>query len=331
MHRRYPTSRALVRALALGLTIASAARSDDRALSTADRVRAQQLFDSALADVEGGLMVAACAKFAASQEIDPKTSTLLNLGSCYESTGRVASAWGAFREAEGLARRVRRPDLEATARARAEALAPRLLSLTIVVPQASRAPGLVISRDGAKLTTEEWGIGIPVDEGEHEVIAEAPGRKPWRERVVVRGASRSLAVPSLAVAPRPIAEQPATSTSWWTPTRTAGAASSVTGLTSLVGGLVAAAIAKSNYDDARAQCRAIDDCPGSAVRDGEHARSLATAATVVIVSGAALLTIGSALLVFAPQARPRRDGQVASSARAWLGIGCGSLGLVGRW
>src|SRR6476469_942554 len=91
------------------------------------RARAQQLFDSALVDAESGNFAAACPKFLASQEADPKTSTLLNLANCYEKNGQTASAWGAFREAETLARKAARADWETAARTRAEALEPKLV------------------------------------------------------------------------------------------------------------------------------------------------------------------------------------------------------------
>src|SRR5438045_9624231 len=65
-----------------------------------NRARAQLLFDEALVAAEKGDFATACPKFLASQEADPKTSTLLNLASCYEKNGQTASAGGAVRQAE---------------------------------------------------------------------------------------------------------------------------------------------------------------------------------------------------------------------------------------
>lgn len=317
------------------VAFANTARADDRVPTADDLARAQQLFDSAIAEAAAGSYVSACPKFAASHEIDPKTSTLMNLGTCYESLGRLASAWGAFREAEGLARKAGRTDLEAKARASADALVPKLVRLTIVVPEASRTPGLVVSRDGSKLASAEWSVAVPVDVGEHEIVAEAPGRTPWRERVEVH-ASRSVQVPALKIAPvaavapsgdSPSSDaRPASSTSWWTPMRTTGAVVAGAGTTSVLTGLVLALVAKSNYDDARDGCAAVDDCPRDAVRSGESARSLATVGTVVIVSGAAVAAVGAALIVLAP---PRREASARPSAT--LAVGPGGLGVIGRW
>ena len=37
--------------------------------------------------------------------LDPGAGTLLNLGDCYEKSGRTASGWAAFREAVAVAHR----------------------------------------------------------------------------------------------------------------------------------------------------------------------------------------------------------------------------------
>lgn len=322
------------------VSVATEARADDAPINAADRARAQQLFESALADAEAGRYDVACPKFAASQQTDPKTSTLLNLGRCWESLGRTASAWAAFREAEALARKVGRPDLEVTARSLAEGLVPKLVRLTIVVPEPARVADLVVSRDGRKLTSAEWGVGIPVDAGEHEVVAEAPGRARWSTRVAVQSESRSVEIPALEVAssPAPVLppstpEAPAPSErapTWWTPMRTTGVALAGAGAASLLVGLGISLVAKSSYDDARAECRAADDCPSSAVRDGESARSLANGATVVMLSGALVGAVGGALILFAPRAS--RAGEGASHARTLrVGVGPGTLGVSGSW
>ena len=337
--RRLHTTKALV---ALAITsVAATAWADGSPPSADDRARAQQLFESALADAEAGRYAAACPKFAASQQSDPKTSTLLNLGRCYESLGRTASAWAAFREAEGHARKVGRPDLEATARSLAEAIASRLVRLTIVVPAQARAPDLAVSRDGRRLTDAEWGVGIPVDEGEHEIAAQAPGRESWSTRLVVRGESRSVEVPSLAVSSSPApasvptgaSSSPSTSgPSWWTPMRTTGVALAGAGTATLLVGLGLGGLAKSDYDDARGQCRAIDDCPSNAVRDGDSARSLANAATVVMVLGGVIAAAGAALVVFAPASSSSPESAAhPSQLRPRVSVGPGSLGVSGEW
>ncbi len=332
--RRRARAAALVVVMVAG---AEVARADEPATPRVDnRARAQQLFDSALVDAEAGKFAAACPKFQASQDADPKPSTLLNLASCYEKNGQTASAWGAFREAEGLARKAGRSDWETTARTRAEALEPKLLRLTVNVPEASRVPGLAVTRDGARVGVGEWSVGIPVDAGEHVIAASAAGRAPWETRTTVKE-SVTVAVPVLealpepAPVPPPIAsrgeDRPLTPASWWTPLRTTGVVVAGVGVASLIGGTIVGVVAKGKYDDAKARCaNGTRSCPSDAITDSESAYGTASGATVIFVVGAVAAAAGVALIVFAP---PGAAG--SSNASASLQVGAGSARLVGRW
>jgi hypothetical protein len=308
------------------------ALADEPSTKVDNRARAQQLFDSALADAEAGNLAAACPKFQASQDADPKTSTLLNLASCYEKNGQTASAWGAFREAEGLARKAARSDWETTARARAEALEPKLVRLTITVPEPSRVRGLGITRDGARLATGEWGVAIPVDPGEHVVAASAEGRVAWETRTSIRETSGSVVVPVLEALPstepaQHVEERPTTPTGWWTPLRTAGVVAAGVGVAALATGGVLALVAKGKYDDAKARCTdGTRGCPAGAVSDSDSAYGLASGATAIVVLGSVSALGGAALLVFAPP--PESTTRRASAS---LVVGPGSFGVRGRW
>lgn len=333
--------------VSLGSTPAHAGEGDPASTTAPrmdNRARAQQLFDSALADAEAGNLASACPKFLASQEADPKTSTLLNLASCYEKNGQTASAWGAFREAEGLARKVARADWESAARSHAEALEPKLLRLTIQVPEASRVPGLVVVRDGAKLGAGEWGVAIPVDPGEHVVSASAMGRAPWETRSSVREASGTVAIPVLEVLPPEMMPPPAPvggldttarAQSWWTPLRTAGVVIGGAGVIGLVTGGVLGLVAKSNYDKAHVLCTdGARGCPASAVSDSDSAYGMATGATVVFVVGAAAALGGAALVLFSPPADAKTGSAPPAKTRgasAALHFGPGAIELDGRW
>lgn len=330
--------RRLARALLSGAMLVSASARADDAPKVDNRARAQQLFDSALADAAAGNFAAACPKFLASQEADPKTSTLLNLAACYEKNGQTASAWGAFREAEGLARKLGRADFERTARAGADALEPKLVRLTIEVPEASRVAGLEISRDGAKLSPGEWGVGIPVDPGVHDVIARAEGRAPWSSRAAVQERSERVTVPVLAelpraaepppslVEPRLAPLPPSPPPSWWTPLRTTGVVALGAGGAGLVAGAVVGLVANGRYDQARASCTdAPRGCPATAVRDASGAYDLAAGATVAFVAGAAVAAGGLALVLLAPDPAGR-ERPVARGATGSIVLGPTGLG-----
>lgn len=338
-------TRTLARCAAMVMALSAAtvsAHADEPAAPRADnRARAQQLFDSALADAEAGNLASACPKFQASQDADPKPSTLLNLASCYEKNGQTASAWGAFREAEGLARKAGRSDWETTAHAHAEALEPKLVRLTVQVPEPSRVAGLTVTRDGARLAAGEWGVAIPIDPGEHLIAASATGRAPWEARTALKE-SGTVAVPVLDLLPKvepiappvtPVDDRPVAPTSWWTPLRTTGVVVAGAGAVGLVAGGIVALVAKGKYDDAKARCAdGTRGCPSDAVSDSDSAYGLATGATVLSTIGVAFALGGAALIVFArPDAGQPARPAAAAAVRVGVRVGPGSVGVAGQW
>ena len=279
-----------------------------------ERARAQQLFDSALADIEKGNFAAACPKFLASQNADPKTSTLLNLGSCYEANGQTASAWGAFREGAVFARKLGREDWATTATDRAKALEGKLVRLTVTAPKTS-PEGLEIRRDGAALSVGELGVAIPVDPGEHVLVARAAGYREWHEKVVVKDGSKAVMVPELmkeeVVAPGPVFAAdvaPAPKPFWNTP-RIAGVAMAGAGVIVLGVGSVLGITANSKYNDAKAGCtNGTTGCSTSAVADSNSAYDRAALATGLFVGGAVLAAAGAAVFFFFPSSSTTKTG-----------------------
>ncbi|MBS2014015.1 MAG: hypothetical protein JST00_14085 [Deltaproteobacteria bacterium] len=307
------------------LQLAHAQPSDASTPKLDNRARAQQLFDSALADAEAGNLASACPKFLASQEADPKTSTLLNLGACYEKNGQTASAWGAFREAETLARKIGRADWATNARSHAEALEPRLVRLTIMVPEGNAVPGLVILRDGARLSNGEWGVPIPVDPGEHAIRATAEGYTPWETKQSVREVSASVTVPQLVEKPRdpvvmPLDGRPIVRQGWWTPLRTGGVVALGVGGAAMVLGVVLGVVANGNYNDARDKCQNNDPraCTTGDVSASNSAYSLAGVGTGVFIGGAIAAAAGAGIVIFAPGPR---EGAAASKPTVRVGLG----------
>jgi hypothetical protein len=167
-----------------------------------DAAAAQALFDEARALMARGRYAAACPKLAESQRLDPGGGTLLNLALCHEKQGLTASAWSEFKEALGVARRDRRADRIRLAEKHIGLLEPRLARLTVVVPEAARLRGLRIARDGVRLRSALWGTALPVDPGDHVVVASAPGHDDKKLTVTVRaaGARHEVVIPALAPA-----------------------------------------------------------------------------------------------------------------------------------
>ena len=296
------------------------------AASTEDRAAAQALFDEGKRLLAAGQTVKACPKFEESLRLDDAIGTRFQLATCYELTGRTASAWNLYIEVAAAARSLKQPEREAFAREKAAALEPHLARLTILVPDAARAPGLKLTRNGTEVGGGQWGVALPVDPGKHTLVATAPGKKPVSLTIDVHGdaASETFTVPALADAP--VTPKPDSSDSkphgfttlQWVGIGTAGA-----GVVGLATGGVYAVLAKNKSSEA--------NCPDGACPDAgslelnQQARSLGDRATIAMIAGGALLAVG-ATLFFIPVGRSKGVALAPSAAP-----GMASLQLQGRF
>ncbi|HEY6459440.1 MAG TPA: hypothetical protein VIY73_04790, partial [Polyangiaceae bacterium] len=149
---------------------APAAPAGPQPAATDTRALAETLFFTARGLMEAGRYAEACGKLNESYRLDPAAGTLLNLAVCNEKIGKIASAWGEFRDAQAEARRMNRPDREQLASDRIKAIEPELPFLTVTVPPAVRAlRGVEISRNGIPLQSAAWDTDLPVDPGEVEL------------------------------------------------------------------------------------------------------------------------------------------------------------------
>lgn len=137
---------------------------------------ADALFEDARMDMERGAFSTACPKFKQSYEIDPGVGTLLNLAVCYESLGKLASAWSTYKAAAADARKSQQPDREELARKEVARLNPLLAKIRFLVSEEQRRiEGLRLTKDGEEIPEGVWDVPLPVDEGEFRLIASAPG------------------------------------------------------------------------------------------------------------------------------------------------------------
>jgi hypothetical protein len=148
----------------------------------------------------------ACPLFEASYRADPQIGVLLYLADCHERVGRLATAWGEFHDAAELAR-ARGDAREGVARNRADALAPKLSKIRIVLPP-STPPGFSVKRDGVDVTLLVNGE-LAVDPGDHELTAAAPGHIEWSKRIAVAGTvTQTIEIPPLDKLPERAAPPP---------------------------------------------------------------------------------------------------------------------------
>jgi hypothetical protein len=164
-----------------------------------DRAAAQQLFDEGKQLVAQGKLAEACPRFEASARLSQTPGVRLNLVDCWTTLGRTASAWVMAAEAQRLAQQTGDDAAAAAAGERRAALQKRLTYLTVTVAGGTGVAGLEILRDGEKVVPAEWGLAVPVDPGRHEIVAHAPGRKPWSttQTLTEPGATVTVTIPEL--------------------------------------------------------------------------------------------------------------------------------------
>jgi hypothetical protein len=333
------------------------ARADDAA--PADNVsKARELFSEARKLVQDGNYAQACGKFEESLKLNVGIGTQFNLADCWEHVGRTASARSLFLGAAASAHALGQAEREQVAKARADALEPRLLRLVIDV-RATDAE-LVIRRNQVPIERESWSTATAVDPGAYLIEASAPGKKSWSARVTVPATATetvSVTVPPLEDAaaacepksanseapietkplplqppdaPTPLADEPPSRSA----RRTAYALSLAgLGIASLGVGTVLAIEYQSKNDDAKTICPSSVGCSASDIDDHSglvsDAKTFRTWSFVGFgVGGAAL--VGAAVLYFAPSSSGERASgfTAASFTAAPFVAGNGTWGAV---
>jgi hypothetical protein len=183
-------TRALRVSAALLLTLVNVAGRAG-AQTSADKAAAEELFRQGRMLTKDRRFTEACAKFADSQRLDPAVGTELNLARCYEDNGQTASAWALYNDVAVVAHRAGQLDRARLALRRAADLEKRLSRLTIEVASNDGAEGFAVQRDGKVVGQSEWNTPIPIDPGDHTVVATASGRRAWSTRVTVAHGIRS--------------------------------------------------------------------------------------------------------------------------------------------
>ena len=349
--RARPRVRAAVAIVSVLILASSsgAARAGDPPDAPADASKAataQALFDDGVKLMEAGRYGEACPKLAASETLDPGAGTLLDLGTCYEKNGQTASAWATFEEAESTARAAGHRDWADHAHARIVALEPRLQRLVIAVaPESAAIPGLKVTRDGVDVAPSAWGVAIPLDPGAHAIRATAPGKTDWTTSVEIQpegeGSLSSVSIPALRDVPTP--PPPAVSAPapaplpppFWTTQRIVATALAGAGVVVIGIGSGLGLLAKSKYDDARA-----NDCPGhgtactaAGVQEGQDAYGTATASTAMFIGGAAAVAVGAVLFVVPLSSEPPASAQGRAAIRVAPSVAPGHVGVsvLGAW
>jgi hypothetical protein len=322
-----------IAAISLVLGVAAAGR------AFAQNAAAETLFSDGERLLREGKTAAACDAFEASNRIEPRAGTLINLGLCREQNGQLASAWSAYKDAIA---RVKDPNKKKIAEDRVAAIEPRLSYLTITVADDSRLDGLVVTRNGRPVDSALWNRAFPVDGGSYALGGTAPGHVDWSSTIEVpkEAGKISVEVPRLNDAPKlvapastvpaPVTPQPALvderpeAPGMFTGKRKLAVGVAAVGVVALAGGVVLGLQARGMRDDAFALC----PDPATPCPDGDRAndlissgRSRALLANVSYgVGGAALIGAGVLWFLGAPVTPERRIAVIPHAGAASAGL-----------
>jgi hypothetical protein len=294
-----------------------------------DPIAAEALFERGKELVERGQTAEACTAFAESQRLDPAGGTLLRLAMCHETQGRLASAWLEFLEVvrvskEGTGEPAKLAERVRIAQQHLATIEPRVPKLTVTVPAASRVAGLAVTANGLPRNEGAWGVALPVDPGDVEILATAPGRQPFRAVVHVdEGRQVTVDVPALpetattattTTTPVPPPVPPPADTNETSPLRPIGIVVGAVGVVAIGVGSYFGARAISKWNDSNSLCPGTTGCSPSAVSLANDAKQAALIADVTIAAGAVALAAGIVLYVIgAPKSVQARAAGVAIS------------------
>lgn len=194
-------------ALAIGcvsLAFAGPARAQEK-----ETAAARALFEEGTQALDKGDWEVACPNFLASFALKPKATTLVNIAKCHAHAGKLTLAADDYRRAlvlnEETATPARKKELADFMGEALRALEARMARLRIEVK--APPPDLRVTRDGEPLPEGALRAPIPLDPGEHVIVASAPGRKAVSLHVkAAEGESHSMVIelpPDVAPPPRP--------------------------------------------------------------------------------------------------------------------------------
>jgi tetratricopeptide (TPR) repeat protein len=285
--------------------------------------RAEKLFDDGRRYLGQKEYALACTAFEQSHVSDPAIGTQLNIALCYESWGKTASAYRAYREAEKLAYSKNDPRA-AGARKKVDELAPKIPRLTFTIPD-DADPSTVFLFDGKEIDPTKLKDELFVDAGKHTVDARVPGKPGKLTEVDIQDGQRlniSIVVPKPEVVTI-VRTAPRSKPRFYGGIAAIGSGTVLVGLSAFV-----ALAARQDYRAANCpdhMCATQGDLDRS-----DDARTRARNMTYVGVGGLAIAGVGVYLLLTSRRAQETTADNQAEQASLELRplLGRDSIGLA---
>ena len=308
-----------------------------------------QLFDDGTKLLRAESVHEACAKFAESQKLDPQLGTLLNLATCHERDGRLATAWTEYAELADSASKKKDQKRAAYAKKKVAELAPVRPRLQLTVPSGVNE----LKLDGIVLGQAAWNAVLPIDPGDHVVEYAAPAKKPGNQHVIAtKGQTTQAVLPPLeddaapapavvvvvpaatptptpltvpAPAPDQSAPEPAPARS--STLKTVGYVVGAVGIAGLGAGGIFGGIALGDKSTVDHDCIG-NQCNQAGLHAVDSARRDATISTVSFIAGGACLAAGVTMVVVGGKKTVQPRVGIAPYA---TGVGGGGLIAAGTF
>jgi hypothetical protein len=240
----------------------------------------------------------ACARFEASEKLDPAPGTLFNLATCEEGRGRFGAAARRWKEALDLlpAGDPRRAKVQENALAAEKKAGHLVLRLS---PQAP--PTTTVTLDDLPLSAAEIGVAVSVDAGAHRIVVSAPGHEPRTITVtttVEAPTDVALTPGPVAVAPPAIRPPAVLPSSTSQPPAQSGLARHKASLSLLGAGVLLAGVGAGLSGDILGRYHAfVQKCVGpggcpQADKDGMKTEAAAVSALFSVAGAAGLAAVG---------------------------------------
>jgi hypothetical protein len=301
-------------AAVVALTLAALAH-EPREACAQNAAAAEALYNKGMAALKAEEFEAACPALEESHRLDPKPGVLFTLAACEQKRGRLATAMTRYEDFLEIVsslpagERARQRQREQAAKREKEALADKVPSLTVVLPQ-SVGDEYVVKRDGEVMGRPSLGTPLPVDPGEHVVtVHEGEGPALITERVTLGlGEKHTLKLPGSYPKSKPDTPPPPPGDGDGKekrfPPALPVAALAVGGTGVLLGSIFGLmAIGKKGTVD--------DECTGTVCRTeegrsaGETGSTFATVSTVGFVIGVLGIGTGVTLLMLQKDVEPK--------------------------
>jgi hypothetical protein len=284
---------AIVRAVLFGLALALISPSARADATPAERETAHTLLASGREKRRGGMLKEALVDFQRAHAIMRLPTTALDLGKTQEALGLLVEARATFLEAArhptraNESRELKRARAEA--KQAAEAIAPRLATLTLSVTR-----GAHVKLDDAPISASSIGVPLKLNPGKHEIAATQGVEEKRTSVELAEGAAQEVELvfadatpPPTTTAPlSPVSSEAKTSSLVWIGLAVAGAATAVGATTGIV--------ALDIHGDVAGRCEDGVRCPPSTFSDIDRGETFGTVSTIAFV----VASLGVGVLVY---------------------------------